>query len=268
MTDAKPPTIPNETDADSKKFIKEMAPFQEDIVASSKAAKETERELIAELVKNIRSSMPIVDVEIEGNSLKTTVRKSNAHNRILHSAVIAKAFGVKDLELSVHQLNKLLNASIPKGNIDTATYNSTLNVMHELAPADPVEGMLASQMVAVHSFAMETMRRALNAERIPAFESYTREANRLMRTFSTQVETLKRYRAKASQTVRVERVYVNEGGQAIVGDVHHQGGGDKQKSKDQYHAKQVAHAPEPEMRCEDTQRDTVPVTGTKGKKSV
>jgi hypothetical protein len=46
----------------------------------------------------------------------------------------------------------------------------------------------------------------------------------LSRTFCTQVETLKKYRAKASQTVRVERVEVREGGQAIVGDITHNAG--------------------------------------------
>jgi hypothetical protein len=43
------------------------------------------------------------------------------------------------------------------------------------------------------------------------------------RTYLTQTDTLKKYRAKARQTVRVERVAVNEGGQAIVGDVTHGG---------------------------------------------
>src|SRR5262245_7016680 len=38
-----------------------------------------------------------------------------------------------------------------------------------------------------------------------------------MRTFTNQIETLKRYRSGAQQTVKVEHVY--EGGQAIVGNV-------------------------------------------------
>ena len=40
-----------------------------------------------------------------------------------------------------------------------------------------------------------------------------------------QMDALKKHRAKAQQTVRVERVTVNEGGQAIVGDVSGVGGG-------------------------------------------
>jgi len=39
------------------------------------------------------------------------------------------------------------------------------------------------------------------------------------------VEALKRYRSRGDQTVRVEHVTVNEGGQAIVGNVRHGGRG-------------------------------------------
>jgi hypothetical protein len=38
------------------------------------------------------------------------------------------------------------------------------------------------------------------------------------------MDALKKYRAKAQQTVRVERVTIEGGGQAIVGDVTHRGG--------------------------------------------
>src|SRR5262245_17913539 len=69
--------------------------------------------------------------------------------------------------------------------------------------------------------------------------------NKLMRTFTNQMETLKRYRSGAQQTVKVEHVHVHEGGQAIVGNVEM--GGSAQKSKEQAHA-ELTHAPEQEMR--------------------
>jgi hypothetical protein len=40
-----------------------------------------------------------------------------------------------------------------------------------------------------------------------------------MRTFTNQMEALKRYRSGAQQTVKVEQVHVHEGGQAVVGNV-------------------------------------------------
>ena len=52
---------------------------------------------------------------------------------------------------------------------------------------------------------------------------------RLSRTFLAQVDGLKKYRAKAQQIVRVERVEVQDGGQAIVGDVSYRRGVDDEK---------------------------------------
>jgi hypothetical protein len=47
--------------------------------------------------------------------------------------------------------------------------------------------------------------------------------NKLARTYAAQMDTLKRYRSKG-QMVRVERVTVESGGQAIVGNVSKGGG--------------------------------------------
>ena len=49
--------------------------------------------------------------------------------------------------------------------------------------------------------------------------------NKLARTFASQVEALKKYRSAGEQTIKVQHVTVNEGGQAIVGNVSHGGGG-------------------------------------------
>jgi hypothetical protein len=51
-----------------------------------------------------------------------------------------------------------------------------------------------------------------------------RAMNKLARTYAAQMETIKRYRSKGQQTVRVERVTVENGGQAVVGNVSHEGG--------------------------------------------
>ena len=44
-------------------------------------------------------------------------------------------------------------------------------------------------------------------------------AARLLRAYVTQVEALRRLRNGGSQTLRVEHVHVNEGGQALIGNV-------------------------------------------------
>ena len=79
--------------------------------------------------------------------------------------------------------------------------------------------MLAAQMAAVHICALDASRRYLGASSLDSRDSAERALTKLTRTFTTQMEALKRHRAKAQQTVRVERVNVERGGQAIVGDV-------------------------------------------------
>jgi hypothetical protein len=44
-------------------------------------------------------------------------------------------------------------------------------------------------------------------------------AERLLRAYATQLEALRRRRHGGSQTLRVEHVHVNEGGQARIGNV-------------------------------------------------
>ena len=44
-------------------------------------------------------------------------------------------------------------------------------------------------------------------------------AARLLRAYATQVEALRRLRHDGSQTFRVEHVHVNDGGQALIGNV-------------------------------------------------
>lgn len=46
-----------------------------------------------------------------------------------------------------------------------------------------------------------------------------RHAERLMRIYNQQVDTLNKHRGKGQQKVTVEHVTVNEGGQAVVGSL-------------------------------------------------
>ncbi|TQE98087.1 MAG: hypothetical protein FKY71_15680 [Spiribacter salinus] len=62
---------------------------------------------------------------------------------------------------------------------------------------------------------------------IPQQDSAERALNKLARTFTTQMDALKRYRTGGQQKVTVEHVTVNSGGQAIVGAVQTGGGGCK-----------------------------------------
>ena len=87
-------------------------------------------------------------------------------------------------------------------------------------PKDEIEGMLAAQAVALHFGAMECLRRAMIKDQ--PFEVATKlrkDGANLARGMTDMLEALDRKRGKGPQVVRVERVVVHEGGQAIVGSV-------------------------------------------------
>jgi len=88
----------------------------------------------------------------------------------------------------------------------------------ELDPADPIEGMLITQIVSTHNAAMQCFTQA--QDNSLSFErqcEYRKDASRLMRSFNQSVEALNRYRGKGRQHITVERVNVSHGGQAVVG---------------------------------------------------
>jgi hypothetical protein len=94
----------------------------------------------------------------------------------------------------------------------------------EMEPRDAVEAMLVTQMAAT-PVAMTTMSLKLHhASSFQMRESFERSMTRLSRSYLAQMDQLKKHRAKAQQVVRVERVEVNDGGQAIVGDVSYRRG--------------------------------------------
>lgn len=132
---------------------------------------------------------------------------------------------------SVHFLNGLLNqlgnASSQGPEPDESGINFMLSVVQSIEPQDEMEAMLASQMAAVHMATMTFARRLAHVENIPQQESAEKAFNKLARTFTTQMETLKRYRTGGEQKMTVEHVTVNDGGQAIVGNVT----GGRQKKK-------------------------------------
>lgn len=112
--------------------------------------------------------------------------------------------------------------------IDERASNFVLGFVDSMTPTDAAEALLMTQMAAVHQATMMLARRLNHVENIPQQDAAERALNKLARTFAAQMETLKRYRSKGHQTVRVERVTVEQGAQAVVGNLHQGGrGGDE-----------------------------------------
>ncbi|MGB6662017.1 MAG: hypothetical protein WBE90_23775 [Xanthobacteraceae bacterium] len=111
-------------------------------------------------------------------------------------------------------------ARSPFGTTSETAINSALAMIEAAAPRDEIECALAVQMSCTHAAAMAILGKLDSGfgteRRIALFAS---AAARLMKTFAMQIEVLRRLRNGGQQFVRVEHVHVNEGGQAVIGNV-------------------------------------------------
>ncbi|WP_144055974.1 hypothetical protein [Octadecabacter arcticus] len=149
----------------------------------------------------------------EENKLQVTVTDDDMIKNLFGMKTRAAANGV------------LITGLGSLGGRGDAYYGMLTNMAIEMEPKDAVEAMLITQMTATNAALSYALQQMVDSPQLKRVEAFDRIANKLARTFTIQVEALKKYRAKAQQIVRVERVDVHEGGQAIVGDVTHQAGG-------------------------------------------
>ena len=151
--------------------------------------------------------------------------KFDSDDAVLAGALAKLQMGTGDDRVFMGLLSQITNVGANKESYSEEAANFVLGVIAGIEPQDEVEAMLATQMAVTHQATMMMAKRLNHVETIPQQDSAERALNKLARTFATQTKALKKYRAKAQQTVRVERVTVNDGGQAIVGSVSHEGGG-------------------------------------------
>ena len=122
--------------------------------------------------------------------------------------------------LIASQAASALNLAHADKKTQDVLVQSAMTALQGIAPRDEMEGMLAAQMVACHHAAMECYRRAmLENQTFEGRQMALNLAGKLSRTYTNMLEALNRKRGKRQQKVTVRHVHVNEGGQAIVGNV-------------------------------------------------
>jgi hypothetical protein len=114
-------------------------------------------------------------------------------------------------------------ARSPFGTISETAMNAALAMVAAAAPKDEIEGALAVQMACTHSASMAILAKIdrLGTERRIAL--FASAAARLLKAYAMQMEVLRRLRNGGQQFVRVEHVHVNQGGQAVIGNVRKTG---------------------------------------------
>ena len=131
-----------------------------------------------------------------------------------------RSLGIKDISFWRDFIGSLSKATAKAdGAIDIDNLNAALSFIRAIKPRNELEATMGSQMALVHLAALRFSRHLQYAPNIEQRDSAERAYTKLNRTFSNQVDTLKRYRTGGEQKVTVQHVNVNDGGRAIVGDV-------------------------------------------------
>ena len=185
-------------------------------------------------------------------------RSSGKNARPAIDANAAKeAVGTEKPTLNLRLIRQAIDALwMPQGlgkEEALARAKSAIELLQGIKPADEIEGMLATQMVATHSAAMECLRRAMIPNQtFDGFEHTLKHAAKLMAIYARQMDALNKHRGKGQQKVTVEHVHVAAGGQAMVGHIETAPKPPISSNQSKDAQKTIAHAPaEPfEMKSE------------------
>jgi hypothetical protein len=202
--------------------------------APAYAPTEREHHAAARVLERQSRSAPTPKFKIETTGDKVVSISADHPEPAICHTLLADALGTGDYDLACGLLPQITDVS-RSGKVPThQELNFMLAVVRGINPRDETEALLAAQMAAIHNATMAAARRLNHVETIPQQDSASTMLNKLARTFAAQVEALKKYRSAGEQTIKVQHVTVNDGGQAIVGDVS-QGGGGTEKNGGQPH---------------------------------
>lgn len=152
----------------------------------------------------------------------------SGHQVVLHSEdALQDLFQTETPEMANGLLSHCLKVLKPDEASDVYEGNDErafmLAAVKEIAPRDAVERMLALQMAATHVAMIRAGRWLGTTETIDQVKAHYSGYNMLARTYIAQMDLLSKHRHRGKRTVAVQHVNVEDGGQAIVGNVHNAG---------------------------------------------
>ncbi len=157
-----------------------------------------------------------------GLSVKGTPDKGQSV-QVIAEDTVHKVFGTKHPETADGLLRHCMKALTASEASDDLPANDERTFMvaavADVDPRDGVESMLAVQMAATHVALVRSSRWLAGADTIEQVKAHYSGFTKLSRAYAAQMEALRKHRNGGKQTVTVQHVNVEGGGQAIVGNV-------------------------------------------------
>jgi hypothetical protein len=118
------------------------------------------------------------------------------------------------LDASLRQL--VAACRLPQEPATTTSVSAALELIASLKPENEAQGALAVHVACLHVASINVMARMIGGTERHTVAMATAAA-KLEKAFHSALDTYQRMKSGAHQTVRVERVEVKEGGQAVIG---------------------------------------------------
>ena len=199
----------------SKAEEKELETAEREIkIAQDMLAKRDEVKAMGEL--------PVFNYDPEAQTFGPKCLDKNLSDKAgasLHLLELYRVLNVNRPETATLLLNGMVNGQKVDDKLGEQV-NGALAIAEQMEPRDPAETMLVMQMILSFQASTELLGFMRNTDSFARRDQYGRHAERLLRIYNQQMATLTKYRSGGKQSVEVKHVHVNEGGQAIIGDVH------------------------------------------------
>jgi hypothetical protein len=153
------------------------------------------------------------------DGVPSSANSSDKPNDVNDGGQLMKTLGETNPEFVGKLVGQLVEAT-RRGpdEVDDQEFFLTLGALKGAKAGDELVAMQIAQMGTINAAVFRASGQLARAETVLQQESATRALTQLARTFTAQLDALNRYRNGAHQ-VTVQNVSVNDGGQAIVGNV-------------------------------------------------
>jgi len=164
------------------------------------------------------------DLSIDA-TLKSDLPHADARNEFC--ARLYQATGFANSDAAAILIAQLAETSSPPDANEELTVkklNQAAVKMAAMEPRDPFEGQLIAQMISVHDQIMHWTKILSRSSSFEEVNGSTNVVSKLMTRYHQALELLIKYRRGGEQRVHVEHVYVQAGGQAMLGNFQTGGG--------------------------------------------
>lgn len=148
----------------------------------------------------------------QSNNQSNQIQK--AHNSVGKETIFGTSHKLLDL-----LIYPALKATLPKKMQTKENLEKFFDFYRGSNIDTPLEGLLHIQLFAMHAQAMELLGEAQDALLIESKDKYLSLANRLTRTFTMALDALGKFKRQGVQNIRVERITLNGGSQAVIGNI-------------------------------------------------